>query len=372
MVPCLIILSILVYVVVRSWGEIAFNLPGSNHTGAKKYGLALGDTLIWMNKAQIVNELNTIKQLGVGWIRIDLDWNDIQPDRADQYGWYNFDQIVSAANARGIKVLPIIAYTPPWARPSNCTESEQCAPASDNQFAKFAQTAAERYSAKGIHTWEIWNEPNLGGSWKPTPDPKSYAELLKTTYSAIKHADKHATVVSGGLGPLDGVPVSVNQLDFLAAMYADGARPYFDALGYHPYSFPAPPSYVVNWSSWSMMSALPRSLRSIMAANHDSRKQIWITEFGAPTNGRRAVATSNNYNFSASPDHVSEAFQSETLKQAIGQFKKTSWLGAFFWYDYQDLGTSRDTNENFFGLIKHDGVKKPAFYTYQHEIQTSR
>ena len=32
-----------------------------------------------------------------------------------------------------------------------------------------------------------------------------------------------------------------------------------------------------------------------------------------------------------------------------------------FIYSYKDLGTSADTNENFFGIIRNDGTPKPAY-----------
>jgi polysaccharide biosynthesis protein PslG len=333
-----------------------------------KYGLALGDTLVFLNNSQLNSELDTIAGMGVGWIRIDLSWADIQDQAANHYNWQQFDNVVTAASKRGINILPILAYTPAWARPASCNYSEQCAPASNAQFANFAKLAVQRYAHQGIHDWEIWNEPNLQGSWKPAPNPVAYTDLLKATYQSIKLADPGAMVVSGGMGPLDSSQLSINQLDFLEGMYRAGAKNYFDALGFHPYSFPALPSYTVSWSSWSMMAVLPRNLRSIMIANNDGLKKIWITEYGAPTNGPGALATLSNFNFNASPDHVDEAFQAQTLSDAISEYKTTPWLSAFFWYSYQDLGTSSSTNENFYGLIRFNGTKKPAFYAYKDAI----
>ncbi|HSW79454.1 MAG TPA: cellulase family glycosylhydrolase [Candidatus Saccharimonadales bacterium] len=338
---------------------------------SKKYGLALGDTMFWMNKSQVDHEMDTISKLGTIWIRVDLSWQDIQPDNATKYDWAGFDRIVTSANKHDIRVLPILAYTPKWARPQSCNYSQQCVPANFDQFASFANKAVDRYSKQGVHTWEIWNEPNLGGSWKPEPNPKEYAKLLKVTYESIKKVDPNAKVISGGMGPLDQSPVSINQLNFLGGMYAAGAKLYFDALGYHPYSFPAPPNYVINWSSWSMMADLPNNLRRIMAANGDSSKQIWITEFGAPTNGPHGLATTTNYNLNGHPDHVNEALQAKTMELAVKQYQRTPWLGAYFWYDYQDLGTSKKTNENFFGLLRFDGSKKPAYYSYMKAIDQS-
>jgi hypothetical protein len=106
-----------------------------------------------------------------------------------------------------------------------------------------------------------------------------------------------------------------------------------------------------------------------MIANGDSAKQIWITEFGAPTNGPGALATPTNYNFGANPDHVDETLQASMVTEAVTQYKATPWLGSFFWYSYKDQGTDPNTNENFFGLLLYDGSKKPAYYAFYNAIK---
>jgi polysaccharide biosynthesis protein PslG len=331
----------------------------------KGFGLALGDTLPYLTHAQLENELNTIAGLGVNWIRIDMSWADVQPDNASHYNWQALDAIVNGASARHIKVLAILDYTPAWARAAGCSTSQKCQPAHDSQFAAYTTAAVKRYAPKGVCTWEIWNEPNLQGSWQPAPNPLAYTKLLQASYRAIKRVEPASTVITGGLGPLDGARRSIPQLTFLNDIYKDGAKPYFDAVGYHPYSYPVLPNYLVSWNSWSTMSALPVSVRSIMAANGDSRKKVWITEYGAPTNGPGALATPANFNLSASPDHVSEALQKAMLSESAQDYLDTPWLGGYFWYSYQDLGVSTNSNSNFYGLLRHDGSKKPAYYALQ-------
>ncbi len=337
---------------------------------AKPFGMALGDTLPFLSARQLNKELNTIAAMGVGWIRIDVSWADVQPQDAQHYDWSGLDRVITSANRHHIQILGILAYTPVWAAPSSCPvrSSQKCAPSSDAQFAAFASAAVQRYAPQGVHDWEIWNEPNLQGFWEPAPSPRAYTNLLKAAFMAIKSKDSKAMVVSGGLGPLDGGSKSIRQQPFLAGMYASGARPYFDALGYHPYSFPAPPSYVISWSGWSTMADISNSIRSIMSANGDGMKPIWITEYGAPTNGHGTEATPNNLNFNAMPDHVNEALQAQMLTQATESYKFTPWLGNFFWYSYKDLGISTDTTENFFGLLRYNGSYKPAYYAYRQAI----
>jgi hypothetical protein len=106
-----------------------------------------------------------------------------------------------------------------------------------------------------------------------------------------------------------------------------------------------------------------------MSENGYSAKKIWVTEYGAPTNGPGAISTISNPNYNAGPDHVDEALQAEMVSEAITAYKADSWMNGFFWYSYQDLGTSTSTNENFFGLLRADGSEKPSFTAYQTAVK---
>ncbi|HEY6068588.1 MAG TPA: hypothetical protein VIU81_07815, partial [Gaiellaceae bacterium] len=93
------------------------------------------------------------------------------------------------------------------------------------------------------------------------------------------------------------------------------------------------------------------SLRSIMADNGDSGKQIWATEFGAPTGGPEGA-------------FVAEQVQAAMLKRAFDLFPTYDWAGPMFWYSGRDLGTAPDTSENFYGILRHDFSTKPAYAAY--------
>jgi hypothetical protein len=110
------------------------------------------------------------------------------------------------------------------------------------------------------------------------------------------------------------------------------------------------------------------SLRSVMSGCGAGSKPIWITEYGAPTNGPGAVADVNNYNLSAHPDHVTEALQAQMVDQAYQDTKSTPWIGALFIYSSIDAGTSTTTAQNFFGLRRYDDSAKPAWSTFQSDL----
>jgi hypothetical protein len=334
---------------------------------AYQFGMSIGQTLLNANATRINDELNDIASLGIGWIRFDIQWDSVQPKNAQTFNWSGIDRLITAANAHSIKVLPILDYTPFWARTPSCaSRSDACPPENPALFAAFAKAAAERYTPQGVTDWEIWNEPNLRGSWGSAYGTAGYVALLKDSYLAIKSVNPSATVITGGLGPAADENGAIAPLTFLRELYADGAKSYFDAIGFHPYSSPALPSNYQSWNAWSQMASTTPSFRSIMIANGDADKPIWMTEYGAATDGPGVLAIrGDGNNFSGSPDHVTEALQSEMYAQAIIGAENFPWAGPLFFYSYKDLGISESDRENFFGIIRYDGTLKPAYSTVQ-------
>jgi hypothetical protein len=336
-----------------------------------RIGLSYGDTLVWLTATALAQTLDDAAALGTGWIRADLAWTDVQSKSAEVYDWSGFDRVVHAAKARHLRVLPVLAYTPAWARPAGCS-SAKCAPADANAFASFAAAAVRRYAPLGVHTWEIWNEPNITGFWKPAPSVDRYVALLRAVVPAIKGADAAATLISGGLAPAPSSGGDISQIDYLTGFSRLGGPGLVDAIGYHPYSFPVPPAYKVDWNAWSQIAATPTNFKSVLAAHGYAGKKIWITEYGAPTNGPGLGATTSDYKLTArpGPDHVDEALQAQMATDSVGLAKSSSTIVALFWYSRRDLGTSTSNVENFFGLRRHDGSPKPAYAALQHAIAT--
>jgi hypothetical protein len=315
------------------------------------FGMSLGTTLLGLSPSQLSAELDDLEALHIGWVRMDFDWSIIQPQNNITYNWNDYDRVVAALDARDIKILAILDYSTPWAVSTDCG-SVRCPPLNDSDFAAYASAVASRYAPMGVHDWEIWNEPNLGGSWLPRASASGYVNLLKAAYPALHAADSAAFVVVGGLAPTYNDRHDIAPISFLSQMYALGAKNYFDAVGFHPYSYPYQPSYFASWNAWSQMSLTSPSIRSVMTANGDSGKQIWITEFGAPTAGNDG-------------SYVSEAKQTAIISQAITLKEGYQWTGPLFIYSYKDLSTDTSTTQNFFGIIRYDGSKKPAYIALQ-------
>lgn len=333
------------------------------------FGIAAGGWLVNYDQDELNHYFELLSALGVRWVRWDIGWNLVQPENAERYDWEGTDRVAETAKRYNIKSLGIITYSPRWASEKSCNRKSQCAPADPVQFGTFAGKVAERYRGS-IEYWEIWNEPNFVNFWSPKPNAKKYAEVLKEAYIAIKSANPEALVLSGGLASTgnekDG---SISPTSFMRVLYEEKANQYFDAVALHPYTYPASPQYRAWWNRWQEI--LP--IGKLMIENGDRGKKIWITEFGAPTGGPGSAFGSNQLNsFAYGTDYMSEKAQKDLLLEASEFYKKhVDWMGPFFWYSLKDNNVKRDTPENFFGLLRHNESKKPAYNLFQELISQS-
>lgn len=336
-------------------------VPSTGKEVGRAIGIAAGSKLIGHNDETLDKELKGMADMGIEWVRFDIEWGFVQygndkEKNSKTYEWSRYDRIINALNKYNLKALPILTYTPEWARVPGCKGGAHCPPADPKTFAKFASTAAERYKSKGVHYWEIWNEPNSHNFWATKADCKAYTALLKTTYPAMKKADPNAFIIMGGVAQVATNDVSISALDFLSCIYNEGGKNYFDAVNDHPYTFPQLPSDSLT-NAWARMSLGVMNFRNIMIANGDGNKKIWMTEFGVPTGG---------------PDknwYVSEEKQAKMVEDSIRLYRTYDWAGPLFWYTYIDSGVEPTSNENFFGFIRFDGTPKPAYNTLKEIIK---
>ena len=300
-----------------------------------------------------------MKRAGAVWVRFDVSWSSVQSGGQASFSWTRHDRVVEFIHARGMKAHLILAYTPSWARPSSCTGSDKCAPAPAHyaSYATFAREAGAHFGPMGVHVYEVWNEPNITSFWQPAPDVAAYTQMLKLAYPALKQGDPDATVLTGGTAPAACCP-NIAPIRFVSGIYANGGAGRFDAVAHHPYTWPADPGEIQTWNAWAQMADTSPSIRSVMEANGDSGKRIWMTEFGAPTNG-------------PSGSYVSEAVQADMASRAFAYAKARSWAGPLEWYSHRDLGTSTSTRENFFGLLRFDWTKSPRSARTRLERQAS-
>jgi hypothetical protein len=253
-------------------------------------------------------------RLHARWIRHDFAWDAIEPVPGT-YNWAGFDQLVKSAHAHGISVIATLTYTPVWANGGHSDHTYE--PTSAIEFGNFARAVTARYAPRGVHAYEIWNEPNIS-FWQPKPDPLLYTQILCAAYKRIHAVDPQT---------------------WLRALYTDGAKPCFDAVGHHPYIDASTQPDDLGNAWYLMYGAYPAdNLRQIMIANHDGAKRIWATEVGC----RRSLGDTQ---------------VASRLAHAFQLWSSYRWAGVLAWFTYWD--------PNQYGLVNDDWTPRPAWYAYQ-------
>jgi len=204
------------------------------------------------------------EKAGLGWTRLDFNRDSIER-QPGQFDWSQQDQQVADVAEHGVKLMPILDYQAAWEK------EEQHGPATEEEragFARYAQETAKHFKGR-IEAWEVWNEPNIG-FWKPEPNARDYALLLKAVYPAIKSADPNALVVGGALAGTDP--------DFVREMCSYGAADYMDVLSIHPYRYANNPEI--------KFAERVEEVRDILGEYGKHDMPLWITEIGWDTSGK--------------------------------------------------------------------------------------
>jgi polysaccharide biosynthesis protein PslG len=350
--------------------EATFRGAGTDVVSATTKGIGFSvPTFPFLSRPEQIAWLKDFRALGITWIRIDVTWAVVQPTRAGPYNWARYNTAIAEADRYGIHVDAQADFSAPWASAPGCHAAyAKCQPANPRLYAAYAAAIA-RHFGHGISAEEIWNEPNNVAFWHPAPDPAFYASMLKDAYIAIKAVDPQMIVVSGGLAPEPDNGTDISARTFAEDMLRDGAKGYFNAFGYHPYSFPALPDQYEPWSAWSQMAQTRPSIRSIMAANGDGGTPIWITEVGAPTAGPGGAAGCTGAAGTVGrADHDSQCRQAVAIAQVVRDERSLCWLGPAFIYSFQDLGTDQASQRDSFGVRTAAGRAKASYFALKRGI----
>ena len=302
------------------------------------YGFGQGAAPTWAPFEDTNRELDAVARTGASWYRVAVDWSVIEKTKG-QYNWAYLDNAVNTASAKGLRVLGVLLYTPPWARPPALNSLLPSVPPTNAaDYADFASKAAARYAGR-VQAWQVWNEPNLPLFMGFTQNKAAvYAEMAKAAYPAIKAADPGATVVLSGLSRQPGPESPSN---FLRQLYDAGIKGSFDAAAAHPYVTPggiaADPEG--GWSEVGLM-------HSVMSDAGDGGKKIWFTELGAPT--------------SDTAEGVSQQEQAKQITDVLAAAAGLGYVGPAFIYSIRDNNTANrgDRESNFGALLTTDWQPK--------------
>jgi len=305
--------------------------PGSN-----LYGWTGGYTT-----AEQDQEIAALKEAGAQWARINVVWFAVEPNQKGSYDaglLALYDHLMAKLAENGMRAIFVTADTPYWASAdpakANGVWSQKYKPTNNSDLADYFVFLLNRYRSTGPHAFEIWNEENAAAFWPSGVNAADYFSMLQTCYTAIKAADPLTTVLNGGL--TDGS----NTTNYMASLYAAGAKNYFDAWSQHTYT--KTPQY----------ETIVSKARNIMAANGDAAKKIWMTECGWLTSSN--VAETGAVSFNRQAHYLTNLF---TRLATYPSVEVVCW--------YTSRSFDENTHEGSFGLMLPDFTRKPSFYAYK-------
>jgi hypothetical protein len=315
--------------------------------------------LTWgVSHADVDRTVASMQDAGVRWVRMNASWAAIEPNGKGVYdaaGLAAIDYAVDKARSAGIDVImPIADGVPYWASadPNKSTSggarswNRYWRPTSFQDYADVVGWVARRYSARGVHTFEIWNEPNLNRFWPSGPNPAEYLQMLRPAAAAVHAADPAGRVLLGGLAG--------NDYNWLDRLYAAGAQGAFDAVAVHPYT-----GYVDPTLCWNQAGTTRKAkdafcgleeIHASMVAAGDGNKAVWLTEFG--------------WSSSTSTYGVSESTQADFMTKAFKKLESYPWVPVACWYTYRNLSWYGDDPASWdaqTGVLRTDFTPKPAF-----------
>lgn len=341
-----------------------------------------------LNQSDQSSYVSLIENGGANSLRDSVYWQNVEPTQGT-FDWSQPDDLVTEAATHHLHALLVIGAAPTWASgvPQAGQNQLWLPPASAATYGAFAGQVAARYGAGGTF-WkanpdvpeylpaglELWNEENSASFWGgQSPDPQFYTSMVQDAYTSIKQADPGMTVVLGGLASFGGyndvactgrngtgsTSTESNPLNYLQSLYADGIHGYFDAVGWHPYDFSngATAAEMLSYnlcSGWSQLDSTPVSARSLMTANGDADKQVWITEVGVPN-----CVTGATYECVSPDQGAALATQEAQTWQGL------SWAGGFYWYEIRDEQLGTQNMGSYFGAVSASGSSRQVYQALQ-------
>jgi hypothetical protein len=301
--------------------------------------------------------LAAVRSSGVAVARTDATWGWAEPaapqNGVHSFDWTRLDAIATALAQHGLRWMPVLGYSAPWAA-SDSTDVHT-PPRSNDDYAAFAGAFAARYGRFGsfwaehpelealpVNDYEIWNEPNGAWFWAPKPNPTRYGDMYLKARAAIHAADPEGRAVIGGI---------TNDPGYLAAMYRNHSnmRGNVDALAWHPYGTDA-------------TDALDnvRAARAVLLGVGDGSVPIYVTELGWPTQGTGFAYL------------LEEPRRSKELEKAADRlFRSDCAVTKIVPYTWTAAERDPDYIEDWYGLYHPDGTPTPSAAAFQRVIDRS-
>ena len=304
-------------------------------------------------------ELEMLAAAGFKWVRMDFHWAGTERKKGE-YDFSAYDRLVAKLDEHKLRAVFILDYGNPLYAELGDQQpftSRVGTPEYREAFARWAVAAVSHFKGRG-YLWEMWNEPNHEGFWKPKADVQQYIALARATGEALRSAglirrdtlprvpdqlgtpalpDAHpSSEESGTRGSASlrgeayiGPATSEIDLPYLEACFKAGLLEFWDAVSVHPYRQSAPETVEEEY----------RSLRLLIRKYAPKDKAIPVI--------------SGEWGYSAAWKDFDEEKQAKYLsRQLLTNIANDVALS--IWYDWHDDGTNPKDPEHHFGIVANE------------------
>jgi hypothetical protein len=301
---------------------------------------------------------------GIGWIKQQFSWEEIEPHGKGEFDWAKYDRIVDLAERYGMQIIARLDRPPDWTREDNQFKTRP--PDNVEDYGDFVYEFVNRFRGR-VRYVQIWNEPNLTAEWGfQRVDAVAYTRMLEVAYRRAKEADPNIFVLSAPLAiTLEDASMRGNHNDlvFLEQMYQAGAGNHFDILSANAFGLDRPPEdppdpSVLNFRRVELQ-------REIMERYGDVHKPVWINEYGwnaPPESFPEEILTW---------ERVTEEEQAaHTVRGIIWAREHWPWLGVVnIWYFRQVGDVASDRPAYYFALVDPEFNPRPVYEAVRETAQ---
>jgi hypothetical protein len=304
-------------------------------------------------------------EAGVESVRTVFSWAAAQPAEGGAFDFSHTDQMVTLAAEHGVSLLPVVIYTPAWARADLSTAASPPAHAAD--YVAYLSALAARYGASGsfwqehpelrkqpIRYWQIWNEPHLRLYWNAPHWQKGYGALLRASHAALRQADPSARVVLSGLTGASWIA--------LQSLYKQGnVKGAFDVAALQTYTGTAD----------HLLHAV-HLFRGVLASHGAARMPLWLTEMGWPAAKGRMKVPSFQQTIATTDSGMARQLTAGYTLLAHLRRQRNVDVSRIYWYSWASPYTrSSQVGTGIFrfaGLFRYRNgslAAMPAFQAYE-------
>lgn len=305
---------------------------------AQNIALGVNSHIINQNIDQTKKSVILTKDLKMQYIRMDLPWRLVESTKGNYQIPKDVDAKINLLLRSNIQPIIILDYGNKYYNNGDKPITDE----SIDAFVKYA-TYVVNYYKNRIFYYQIWNEwdSNLGNT-KPGK-VEDYKKLVKATYTAIKKEKPEIKVITSSFSAAAfNKTLGIDSRNFINTYLTDDMSHFTDIIAIHPYT-----AYRKGYfSNYQIYKKQIQYTMNFIRKGSFKDKPVFITEIG--------WSTSN------SPQGISEETQKQFINNAICDAKKAG-ISAIIIYELNDASSNIYDTESGFGLVKYNGLKKPAY-----------